>query len=100
MHRNLKGMIVALGFVGATVALAGPASAQGVGIGVHVGPVAIGVGAGFGNVAYGYQDGYWDHNHKWNTWQNQEEMNNYRKTQNNQYHDWKHDRDNDQGWHG
>ena len=99
MHRNLKGMIVVVGLVGAPLAMASPAIAQGVGIGVHVGPVAVGVGAGFGNVAYGYQDGYWDHNHHWNQWQNQQEMDSYRKAQNNQYHDWKHDRDSDQGWH-
>ena len=99
MNRSLKGAIVVLALASAPLAMASLANAQGVGIGVHVGDVGIGVGAGFNNVAYGYQDGYWDHNHNWNKWQNQEEMNNYRKAQHNQYHDWKHDRDSDQGWH-
>ena len=99
MHKILKGTIIVLGLAAAPLAMASPASAQGVGIGVHVGPVAVGVGAGFGNVAYGYRDGYWDRGHHWNRWHDQEEMNNYRRAQNNQYHDWRHTRDHDQGRH-
>ena len=102
MHKTLKGAVVALGLAGAALAMTGPASAQGVGVGVHVGGIGIGVGVGqnYGNVAYGYQDGYWDHHHAWHAWQNQDEMNRYRAMQNNHYYDWHHDRDPDQGWHG
>lgn len=93
MYKTLNGVIIVLGRAGASLAIASPASAQGIGISV------AGVGVGFGNVAYGYQDGYWDRSHHWNNWQNDEEMRNYRSASNNHYNDWKHDRDSDQGWH-
>jgi hypothetical protein len=101
MHKTLKGMVIVLGLAAAPLALASTANADGVGIGVHVGGIGIGLGVGdhYGNVAYGYQDGYWDHSHHWNQWRDQDEMNRYRKVEHNQYHDWKHDRDQDQGWH-
>jgi hypothetical protein len=93
MYKTLNGVIIVLGLAGASLAIA-PASAQGIGVSV----AGIGVGVGFGNVAYGYQDGYWDHGHHWNNWQNDEEMRNYRSASNNHYNDWKHDRDSDMGW--
>jgi hypothetical protein len=99
MYRNLNGAIVALALAGASLAIASPASAQDIGVGVHVGGVGVGVGIGVGDVAYGYQDGYWDSGHRWHKWRNHEEMRNYRKAPNNHYNDWKHDRDPDQGWH-
>jgi len=101
MHKTLKGAAIALGLAGATLAMTGTASAQGVGIGLHVGGVGIGIGVGdhYGNVAYGYQDGYWDHGHNWHRWQNDDEMNHYRAMQGNHYNDWHHDRDHDMGWH-
>ena len=95
MYKTLNGVIIVLGLAGASLAVASPASAQGIGVSV----AGVGVGVGFGNVAYGYQDGYWDHNHHWNNWQNDEEMRNYRSASNNHYNDWKHDRDRDMGWH-
>jgi hypothetical protein len=100
MYKTLNGAIVALGLAGATFTMAAPASAQDVGVGVHVGGVGIGVGVGVGDVAYGYQDGYWDHSHQWHNWRNDQEMRDYRGAPNNHYNDWKHDRDRDQGWHG
>jgi hypothetical protein len=101
MHKTLKGAIIVLGLAAAPLAMASAASAQGVGVGLHVGGIGIGVGVGanYGNVAYGYQDGYWDHNHHWNRWQNDDEMNRYRAMQGNHYNDWHHDRDRDMGWH-
>lgn len=94
MHKTLKGMAIVLGLAGATVAITGSASAQGIGVGI-----GVGVGDNYGNVAYGYRDGYWDHNHHWNRWRNQDEMTRYRAVQGNHYNDWRHDRDPDQGWH-
>jgi hypothetical protein len=97
MYKALNGAIIAMGLASATLMIASPASAQGVGVGVHVGDVGIGVG--LGDVAYGYQDGYWDTGHRWHTWQNDQQMRDYRKQRNNHYNDWRHDRDPDQGWH-
>jgi len=97
MYKTLNSAIVAVGLVGATLAITSPATAQGVGVGVHVGDVGIGVG--LGDVAYGYQDGYWDTGHQWHRWHNDRQMRDYRNAPNNHYNDWKHDRDSDQGWH-
>ena len=94
MYKTLNGAIVALGLAGAALAFAGPASADDVG--VHVGP--IGIGLNFGDVAYGYQDGYWDQKHQWHQWRDDREMHDYRNAPGNHYSDYKHDRDNDQGW--
>jgi hypothetical protein len=97
MYKALNGAIVVLGLATACLAITSPASAQGVGVGVHVG--GVGIGLDVGNVAFGYQDGYWDRGHQWHNWRNDQEMRDYRNAPNNQYHDWKHDRDHDQGWH-
>jgi hypothetical protein len=99
MNKTLNGALVALALAGATLAISTPASAQDVGVGVHVGGVGIGVGVGVGDVAYGYQDGYWDNGHHWHNWSNKREMRNYRNAHRDQYNDYRHDRDPDQGWH-
>jgi hypothetical protein len=70
------------------------ASAQDVG--VYVG--GIGVGVGFGDIAYGYQDGYWDWGRHWHNWRNDQEMNDYRNYRGNHHNDYRHDRDHDMGW--
>jgi hypothetical protein len=99
MYKALNGTIIVLGLAGASLAISTPASAQDVGVGVHVGGVGVGIGIGLGNIAFGYQDGYWDRNHQWHNWQNDQELRDYRNAPNNHYYDWKHDRDSDQGWH-
>jgi hypothetical protein len=91
MKRYLNGAIVALGMAGASLTTSAPASAQNVDVGVHVG------GVGFGDVAYGYRDGYWDHGHRWHRW-HRGEMASYRNGAGNQYNDWDHNRDRDLGW--
>jgi hypothetical protein len=52
-----------------------------------------------GNVAIGYSDGYWDHGHAWHTWSRPEDSTAYRAAKGAEYHEWKHDRDKDMGWH-
>ncbi len=69
---------------------------NGVGFGAQVG--TVGVSFNLGDVAFGYQDGYWDRSHQWHNWQNQDEARSYRNASGNQYHDWNHDRDSDNGW--
>lgn len=87
MYKALNGVIVALSVVGGMLVTQAPANAQGVGISLDV-----------GNVAFGYQDGYWDRGHHWHRWRNRDEANYYRNAQGNQYNDWRHDRDGNQGW--
>lgn len=70
---------------------------NGVGIGAQIGEV--GVSFNLGDVAFGYQDGYWDRGRHWHNWRNDDEMRSYRNSSGNKYYDWKHDRDPDNGWH-
>jgi hypothetical protein len=83
----MKGAIVAIGLAGATLAFAGSADAAQIGVSVDV-----------GNVAFGFQDGYWDRDHHWHHWRDQREARAYRHTAGSQYHSWRHDRDPDHGW--
>ena len=50
-------------------------------------------------MAIGYNDGYWDRNHAWHAWERDADRDAYRKAKDAEYHDWKHDRDKDMGWH-
>jgi len=53
----------------------------------------------FGNIAFGYRDGYWDRGHHWHRWRNNDEWRRYRGYHGGHYNDWNHDRDRDMGWH-
>ena len=88
MNKALNGAIVAIGIAGACFVMTIPASADGVGVGVHVGDVGVGVGVGLPDVAFGYQDGYWDTGHHWHNWQNDQQMRDYRNSPKNHYNDW------------
>jgi hypothetical protein len=83
----MKGAIVAVGLAGATMTMTGTADAAQVGVSLDV-----------GNVAFGYQDGYWDQGHHWHHWRNQREARYYRNASGSQYHAYRHDRDPDHGW--
>jgi len=87
MNRNLIAAIVAAGLVGAMFSTAGVASAAGAAVTFSL-----------GDIAFGYNDGYWDHGHQWHAWQNHNDMQSYKSAQNSRYHDWKHTRDPNQGW--
>ena len=52
-----------------------------------------------GNVAFAYQDGWWDNHHRWHRWKNHREYMEYRQRYHDRYSDWRHDRDPDHGWH-
>jgi hypothetical protein len=52
-----------------------------------------------GNVAIGYNDGYWDRGHTWHTWEQPASRDTYRASKGAEYHEWAHDRDKDMGWH-
>jgi len=54
----------------------------------------------FGNIGYGYSDGYWDNGHQWHQWSSNSDRDSYRNYRGSHYNDWKHDRDGDDGWHG
>lgn len=82
MNRFIKAAIVTMALAGA------PAMA-----------FAQSVSFNVGNVAIGYSDGYWDRGHTWHTWDRPEHRDAYRAAKNAEFHEWKHDRDKDMGWH-
>ena len=50
-----------------------------------------------GAIAFGYNDGYWDTGHRWHSWRNNAERDNYRSHGQN-FHRWGHNRDSNHGW--
>jgi hypothetical protein len=88
MLKHLQFAVVAIGLSGAVLAPFASAQAGGLGISLNL-----------GNVAFGYQDGYWDRGHHWHHWRNDGEMRQYRAAHGSQYNDYRHDRDPDMGWH-
>jgi hypothetical protein len=52
-----------------------------------------------GNVAFAYQDGWWDRDHHWHRWRNHHEAAVFQQRYHDRYSDWRHDRDPDHGWH-
>jgi hypothetical protein len=51
-----------------------------------------------GAVAYGYNDGYWDRNHRWHRWPATADRDWYRAHYGGHYYDQRHDRAPEQGW--
>lgn len=58
------------------------------------------VSVDFGNIGYGYSDGYWDNEHQWHQWSSNADRDNYSHHHGSRYYDWNHDRDGNDGWHG
>lgn len=81
------------------VVLAAAASLGGAMFASHGAMAQASVTFDVGNVAIGYSDGYWDRSHAWHSWNRSEDMAAYRAAKNAEWHDWKHDRDRDMGWH-
>jgi len=54
----------------------------------------------FGNIDYGYSDGYWDNRHEWHQWSSDNDRDSYRHYRGSHYSDWKHDHDGNDGWRG
>jgi len=103
MRMFLKGAAVALALAGTALMTAGTANAAGIylGSGDHYygrdRPAAV-ISIGFGDVAFGYRDGYWDSGHRWHHWRHNGDYRTYRGQHGSNYHNWNHDRDSDNGW--
>jgi len=53
----------------------------------------VGVTLDFGDVALGYQDGYYDSHHRWHHWAHPDDYKAYGHAHPEHYHDYGHDRD-------
>lgn len=105
MKMYLKTAVAALALCGTALVASGAADAQRVYHRTYHHNQTV-LSVLFGNVAFGYQDGYWDNSHRWHRWSNDGEYRNYRDHGAN-YRGWNHDRDGehggrngDQGWRG
>jgi hypothetical protein len=105
MRMFLKGAAIALALAGTALATAGTSSASGIFLGFgtnndrHDGDRSnTAISIGFGNVAFGYRDGYWDSGHRWHRWHSDRDYRRYRYQHGSNYHDWNHNRDSDHGW--
>lgn len=52
---------------------------------------AVGIQFDIGNVAIGYTDGYYDHDHHWHRWAHHADMDRWRHEHSGDYHAWRHD---------
>jgi hypothetical protein len=78
--KRMIGAAIVCGAMGMAVLAATPqASAQ------------MGISLNFGDVGIAYQDGYWDQQHHWHAWRNNNDWTAYRSAHPENYHDWKHD---------
>jgi hypothetical protein len=50
-----------------------------------------------GGIAFGYEDGYWDRDHRWHEWERREDWDRYRREYREHAYAWRHDHDGD-GW--
>jgi len=101
MRMLLKGAVIALALAGTALATASPANAAGIMIGTsdhgrHHASTAVMFD--FGNVAFAYNDGYWDNDHHWHRWRNSREHRDYRDQHRDHYRNGRHYRYRGHGW--
>lgn len=101
MRSFLKNSAIVVALAAAALATATTAGAEGLFVGFgsdrgdrHNSSVTI----SFGDVAYGYRDGYWDKGHRWHRWNNDRDYRKYRSRYAKSYRDWNHDRYGNDGW--
>lgn len=97
MRMYLKSAVAALTLAGTMLVTSGAAEAQYYSRYHHHHHNRGALALTFGDVAFGYNDGYWDNGHTWHRWNNDRDYHNYRDHGGN-YHAWRHDRDGDNGW--
>jgi hypothetical protein len=101
MRMFLTGAAIALALAGTTLATTGTANAAGISIGISDNGrhhASTGITFSFGDVAIGYQDGYWDNSHRWHKWRNRGDHDNYRRQHGDNYRNGYHNRYRDNGW--
>jgi hypothetical protein len=87
MRRTLRTALVTFALAGGSLAVALPAVADDVTVGI-----------GHGGIAFGYSDGYWDREHSWHQWRDEREANEFRRENREHYYERKHEEDRDHGW--
>jgi hypothetical protein len=90
MRRTITTAFFSLALGGVVLGAALPAS--------PVSAANVTVGIGEGGAVFGYNDGYWDRDHRWHKWRDEREATEWRRDHHEHYYDWKHNRDRDEGW--
>ncbi len=87
MRHAVKIALVAFALTGAALLPNGTATAADVTVGVNS-----------GSIAFGYSDGYWDRDHAWHNWRNEQEASRWREGNREHYFDRKHAEERNEGW--
>ena len=87
--KAIMSMAVAAALLGGA-SLMGGSPAQAADVHVAAGPAPV--------IAFGYNDGYWDREHRWHNWRNRAEMARWREANREHFFARRHDREHDQGW--
>ena len=101
MRMFLKGAAIALALAGTTIATAGMANAAGFSISTSDrgrNHARTDISFNFGDVAFAYNDGYWDNSHRWHKWRNSREQQDYRSQHGDNYRSGNHNRYRGKGW--
>ena len=86
--KGIFSVAIAAGLLAGAAFTTAPAQAADVRVTVGQGPV----------VAYGYNDGYWDREHRWHHWRNHEEMVRWREANREHFFERKHNAERNMGW--
>jgi hypothetical protein len=89
VKNTLKSIAIALALTGAALTGANTAArADNVSVSFHLGDVAI-----------GFSDGYWDHDHHWHRWHSSRHRHAYEHAHGSEYYAYRHTRVANNGWH-
>ena len=101
MTKFLKGAAIALALAGTVLATSVAVNAAGITIGTSErgrDHGNTGIAISIGDVAFAFQDGYWDNGHRWHKWRNSREQQDYRNQHADKYRNGYHGHYSGQGW--
>lgn len=87
MSTSIKTALLAFALIGGSLTLGSAAKAD-----------SVTIATGPGGIAFGYDDGYWDREHRWHEWRNHEEAERWRAENREHYFARRHDREEHEGW--
>ena len=103
MRSYLKGAAIALALAGTALATSAAVNAAGMTISTSErgrDHGNSGLSISIGDVAFAFQDGYWDNSHRWHKWRNSREQQDYRNQHGDRYRNGNHGHYSGQGWQG
>ena len=97
-YSTLKNTAMVLAVAATALATAGIANADDYGRNGDRDHGNAAVTIGFGNVAFGFRDGYWDNDHRWHHWRHSHDYRSYRDQDGSHYYNGYHRHYDNNGW--